>query len=1420
MGNLSNLYISQSFPSLAHLGTNAALVPGTMTELQDGIGQSLNISFDGTNISSSGNIFAANITASVINTGSLVSTASFNQYTSSTNIRLNNLETTSASVNVSISNLNAATASYVTETESGSFLLTASFDNGTRNLTFTKGNNTTFNVNIPDVSGSTFNTGSFATTGSNTFTGTNSFSGAIDTIAGISMYQNGLFMGYPKQMGDPFDTNISISTPRIIGQSSSGNNLILAGDTMNNRGVTVLNSLGVTGSVVVSRRQVGMSFVGGDLNLESTFTASLQQGYVWVGDSAGRTVTVATSSFIDTFVSGNLVTTASFNQYTSSNNQRVTALESTSASLLIETQNLELFSASALTSISNLNASSASQQISINSLNSATASYVTETESGSFLITASVSGQTLTFTKGDNTTFGVTLPTGSGGSTDLTSLNAFTASQYVSNSFFATTGSNTFTGEQIISSSLIVTNVIKGTGSIFLQPDLNDTRTLEIYNTSATDTHITASGGNLFLGNDETYVLVTTYGNQKIVTLRGDQGISASGSLDISGSLTASLQTGYVWVGNASGRTVTVATSSFGGGGSTDTGSLMVTGSIAGNILTFTKGDASTFNLTIPSATGSVLDTGSFATTGSNTFTGVNTFNERTNLQGINVYTGSASGIYIGDRTNFAPTTAGNIPGNQHTVVGQGALNSFGNGDLNAAFGPSALYLLISGSSNLAMGAFAGYALVNGNTNIFIGDQAGNGMQGGDNNFFLGSSAGNNFRTGSFNIMIGLNTQGNLATGSGNLFIGYQTGGKIANNVDNQFAVAYGTDLTPRRLLYKSGSEADNLGLYGGLEVENTFTASLAQGFAWVGDSNNRTSLVATSSFGGGGGTGFATTGSNVFTGDQTLIDNSGNFFTISDASGSMMLVAKSYTSASAHLSSSVNQVNLIWKDNNNTADTIISGSGNIFSNPAAPVATFKRYVGGSNNIYTNSGIPSITGSMQFSPSMNRNVGSFAVPIRGPISSSAWTLNDNLVGAGIVNLGTAAASMVSASAGCNFNSNLLMGGTVNITANRNTLDTAVSFNSNIVFGAALNLNHNSSSVNYFSNIQNGGITINNNYTPTAGSTTFRRTVAASINTVYGINHLATIGGTNTSTTAVRNLTANLMAGTYITASLQDTGDNTSMIAVNMMGNALIVSGTSASPLTSPLADATYGSVFSGRFNAVDGNKAKTAETVFAIGTGTSYANRKTGFLIDSGSNTFIEGTLNVSGSTTMTGSLILSSSNAVELTVIGDSQFTGSLSIQSGSAFFANGNRQFNVGAFQSNVTQSGSANVSQSMNFETTDISSGVSIASNSRITLANSGTYNIQFSAQTQATGGADNLYIWLKKNGINVTASAGNVEIINNQEVIAAWNYLVNAAAGDYFELAWQAGNVGTILLAETASGNIPSIPSVILTVTQVR
>jgi hypothetical protein len=169
---------------------------------------------------------------------------------------------------------------------------------------------------------------------------------------------------------------------------------------------------------------------------------------------------------------------------------------------------------------------------------------------------------------------------------------------------------------------------------------------------------------------------------------------------------------------------------------------------------------------------------------------------------------------------------------------------------------------------------------------------------------------------------------------------------------------------------------------------------------------------------------------------------------------------------------------------------------------------------------------------------------------------------------------------------------------------------------------------------------------------------------------------------------------------------------------------------------------------------------------------------------------------------------------------------TGSLTIASGSGdLYVHGHKQFNVGAFTSTITQSGSANVSQSIDFNVSDITNGVSVTSNSRLTLANSGTYNIQFSAQVDRVSGSgtDTVYFWLKKNGTNVSNSAGAVTISGGAsaaKTITSWNWVVEASANDYYEIVWQTTDANIHLTNITASGNIPQIPSVITTVTQVR
>ena len=106
-------------------------------------------------------------------------------------------------------------------------------------------------------------------------------------------------------------------------------------------------------------------------------------------------------------------------------------------------------------------------------------------------------------------------------------------------------------------------------------------------------------------------------------------------------------------------------------------------------------------------------------------------------------------------------------------------------------------------------------------------------------------------------------------------------------------------------------------------------------------------------------------------------------------------------------------------------------------------------------------------------------------------------------------------------------------------------------------------------------------------------------------------------------------------------------------------------------------------------------------------------------------------------------------------------------------------------------------------------------------KIYVQDTGLYNFQFSAQLDKTGGSSSaVYIWPRINGVNVPDSATKIVIDGpNAEIVPAWNFVLLMGAGDYFELAWESSDTNVVILAEPASGNVPGIPSIILTVTWV-
>lgn len=152
-----------------------------------------------------------------------------------------------------------------------------------------------------------------------------------------------------------------------------------------------------------------------------------------------------------------------------------------------------------------------------------------------------------------------------------------------------------------------------------------------------------------------------------------------------------------------------------------------------------------------------------------------------------------------------------------------------------------------------------------------------------------------------------------------------------------------------------------------------------------------------------------------------------------------------------------------------------------------------------------------------------------------------------------------------------------------------------------------------------------------------------------------------------------------------------------------------------------------------------------------------------------------------------------------------------------------------NYGMFQDNTTQTNvgageepaEANI---MSFDTTGFAVGISIVDDTKITIQNKGVYNIQFSSQFSRAGGTgfSTVEVWLRKNGVNVIESNTSLNIPQSGgKSVAAWNFLVQANASDYYELAWYSSDADVEMWYSAAGEDPdrPETPSVILTVTQV-
>jgi uncharacterized coiled-coil protein SlyX len=1401
---------------------------------------------------------------------------SLNQFTSSADNRLNNLESTSASVNISISNLNSTTASQGISISNlnaatSSYAISSSVaavdaaqQSQIDSLIAASGSYLTSSTSIPLTSLNSFTASQyvsnsfFATTGSNTFNGTQTINGNLlvndtgaTTIFDVSEFQITGPNGRLKLDG------VGGATLRLNGTATSG---------MNDFDITT-NTISGTGSVIFQNANNGFIFarfeptdkttiynkldVSGSVSITGSLTASIQQGYAWVGNANGVSVAVATSSFVGTSTD-------------------ITALNAFTASQDTKNSTLATYTGSNDTKWSNLG--------------SQTGSFVTETESGSFLITASVNLNTITFTKGDNTTFAVTVNTGSATSTDITSLNSFTASQDTKNSTIATytasvdtkfsnigsqsaswdnTNLNSFTASQDTKNSTIATytgsndtkwsNLGSQSGSFVTESETGSFARTNVdnnFSVNQTFTNITAvsasfqylqttyetasiiysSGSNQF--GDELTDIQTLSGSVKVqgsLTINGTPVQTSSVDITSLNSFTASQDTKnstlatYTASVNSSLTNINTFTASNGNtslnsytasndtkwsnlAGQTGsyvtsaiTASSLVTASVNLNTITFTKGDASTFNITV--------DTGSAVTTD---LTSLNAFTasqdtKNSTLASVTSSLNSATASLF-TSTSLALTTAsfagntltftkGNgttfgvvIPDVSGSTINTGSLlltaSAFTNTiTFTKGDGTTFPVTVTTGSLNYVTGSFGAfydtttqsgsagvaYSMKLNNTDISDGviiSGSGGIKVLAAGTYDLQFSAQVLADTGADTVWIWLKKNGtNVADTSTKLVLRNNEADVaawnflVSANANDVFELAWQSNGGHTKLFAEAAASnytaipsviatMNRVDVGGGTNLVSTasFNAYTSSNDQKVNSLINATASYVTSAItasslvtasvslntitftkgdastfsltvdtGSGGGalpsgllsssvtnfvdysasvdtringivagTGFATTGSNTFTGDQTFIDNADNFFTISDASGSMMLVAKGFTSASAHMSSSAAGIgNFIFKTNSNTADTIISGSGNMFINPAAPTAGFKRYIGGSGNIALNgSNVPQISGSMQFSPTMNNNYfgsNGATITMRGPVSASTYTISANNV-LGTINIGSSAAlNAQKLTGGLSMQQNIVAG-TLTIVANQSALTgSTTTVSSNTINGVVV-LNLSSSAVSFQqSNINDGNFIFTNQFSSGALGIGL---VSTSNNTIGGFSNTLIVTGSVLTGSLQPSMFNNLVIGSTNTGFINTSDSRISgsnvyqnLLATSLLGNRLIVTGSSlGTDLNS------FGSLFVGRWNANDGIKNKTSDVIFAVGTGISGSGttgRKTGFLIDSGSNTFVEGTLNVSGSSnfngnvSVTGSLLVNGTSVSTVgfattgsnSFIGNQRITGSLTI-------------------------------------------------------------------------------------------------------------------------------------------------------------
>ena len=139
-------------------------------------------------------------------------------------------------------------------------------------------------------------------------------------------------------------------------------------------------------------------------------------------------------------------------------------------------------------------------------------------------------------------------------------------------------------------------------------------------------------------------------------------------------------------------------------------------------------------------------------------------------------------------------------------------------------------------------------------------------------------------------------------------------------------------------------------------------------------------------------------------------------------------------------------------------------------------------------------------------------------------------------------------------------------------------------------------------------------------------------------------------------------------------------------------------------------------------------------------------------------------------------------------------------------------------GLFYSTTDQTAAvANTGYPVEFEITYLGSGVSVVSDTRITVSADGIYNFQVTLNTEHTNSSTaTVWTWINKNGTDVPYG-GQVTSVKGAGAHAAyWNFSIDLTAGQYIEMYWATDDTALSLQSTAPTSPHPGIPSAIVAV----